>query len=42
VPRGPQVELALRAAQVARRLFAERPKALRQRIEALWEQADYS
>jgi hypothetical protein len=34
------MEFALRAAQVARRLFAERPKAFRQRIEALWEQGD--
>ena len=34
------MELALRAAQVARRLFAERPKAFRQRIEPLWEQGD--
>jgi hypothetical protein len=31
------MELALRAAQVAHRLFAERPKAFRQRSEALWE-----
>jgi CHAD domain-containing protein len=31
-------ELAQRAARIAVRLFAERPKAFRQRIEALWEQ----
>jgi hypothetical protein len=36
------MELALRAAQVARRLYAERPKAFRQRIEALSEQGDWS
>jgi CHAD domain-containing protein len=30
--------LAQRAGRVAVRLFAERPKAFRQRIEALWEQ----
>ena len=34
------MEFALRAAQVAHRLFAERPKAFRQRIETLWEQGD--
>ncbi|HUC50324.1 MAG TPA: CHAD domain-containing protein [Xanthobacteraceae bacterium] len=31
-------ELAQRAAQIAVRLFAERPKAFRQRLEALWTQ----
>ena len=31
-------QLAQRAAAVAVRLFAERPKAFRQRLEALWEQ----
>jgi CHAD domain-containing protein len=31
-------ELAQRAARIAVRLFAERPKAFRQRLEALWEQ----
>jgi CHAD domain-containing protein len=31
-------ELAQRAAQIAVRLFAERPKAFRQRLEALWAQ----
>jgi CHAD domain-containing protein len=31
-------QLAQRAARIAVRLFAERPKAFRQRIEALWEQ----
>jgi CHAD domain-containing protein len=30
-------ELAQRAARIALRLFAERPKAFRQRLEALWE-----
>ncbi|HEY2841740.1 MAG TPA: CHAD domain-containing protein [Pirellulales bacterium] len=30
--------LAQRAARIAHRLFAERPKAFRQRLEALWEQ----
>ena len=30
-------ELAHRAARIALRLFAERPKAFRQRLEALWE-----
>jgi CHAD domain-containing protein len=34
------MEFALRAAQVAHRLFAERPKAFRQRIETLWEHGD--
>ncbi len=29
--------LAQRAARIAHRLFAERPKAFRQRLEALWE-----
>jgi len=32
-------ELTQRAARIARRLFAERPKAFRQRLEALWEHA---
>jgi len=31
-------ELAQRAARIARRLFAERPKAFRRRLETLWEQ----
>jgi CHAD domain-containing protein len=31
-------DLAQRAARVATRLFAERPKAYRRRLEALWEQ----
>ncbi len=31
-------QLAQRAARIAVRLFAERPKAFRQRLEALWEQ----
>jgi CHAD domain-containing protein len=31
--------LSLRAARIARRLFAEKPKAFRQRLEMLWEQA---
>ena len=31
-------ELAQRAGRIAVRLFAERPKAFRQRLEALWEQ----
>ena len=31
-------ELSQRAARIARRLFAEKPKAFRQRLEALWEQ----
>jgi CHAD domain-containing protein len=31
--------LAHRAARIAQRLFAERPKAFRHRMEALWEQA---
>jgi hypothetical protein len=31
--------LSKRAARIARRLFAERPKAFRQRLEALWEEA---
>ena len=31
------LDLAQRAARVAHRLFAERPKAFRQRLEALWE-----
>jgi hypothetical protein len=31
-------ELSHRAARIALRLFAERPKAFRQRLEALWEQ----
>jgi len=30
--------LAQRAARIAHRLFAEKPKAFRQRLEALWEQ----
>jgi hypothetical protein len=30
--------LAQRAARIAHRLFAERPKAFRRRLEALWEQ----
>jgi CHAD domain-containing protein len=30
-------ELAQRAARIARRLFAERPKAFRHRLETLWE-----
>jgi CHAD domain-containing protein len=30
--------LSKRAARIARRLFAERPKAFRQRLEALWEE----
>jgi CHAD domain-containing protein len=30
-------ELAQRAARIARRLFAERPKAFRRRLETLWE-----
>jgi len=30
--------LAQRAERIARRLFAERPKAFRQRLEALWEE----
>jgi CHAD domain-containing protein len=30
-------ELALRAARIAQRLFAERPKAFRQRLETLWK-----
>jgi CHAD domain-containing protein len=34
------MQLALRAAQVAHRLFAERSKPFRQRIEALWEHGD--
>jgi hypothetical protein len=34
------MEFALRAAQIAHRLFAERPKAFRQRIETLWEHDD--
>jgi CHAD domain-containing protein len=32
-------ELAQRAARIARRLFAERPKAFRRRLETLWDQA---
>ena len=32
-------DLAQRAARIGQRLFAERPKAFRQRIEALWEWA---
>jgi CHAD domain-containing protein len=32
-------ELSHRAARIALRLFAERPKAFRHRLEALWEQA---
>jgi CHAD domain-containing protein len=32
-----QAELSQRAARIARRLFAERPKAFRHRLEALWE-----
>jgi CHAD domain-containing protein len=31
--------LSKRAERIARRLFAERPKAFRQRLEALWEEA---
>jgi CHAD domain-containing protein len=31
--------LAQRAERIARRLFAERPKAFRERLEALWEEA---
>jgi len=31
--------LSQRAERIARRLFAERPKAFRQRLEALWEEA---
>jgi hypothetical protein len=31
--------LTLRAARIAHRLFAERPKAFRQRLETLWEDA---
>jgi CHAD domain-containing protein len=31
-------ELAQRAERVARRLFAERPRAFRERLEALWDQ----
>ena len=31
--------LAHRAARIAHRLFAERPKALRHRLEMLWEHA---
>jgi CHAD domain-containing protein len=31
-------ELAQRAARIARRLFAEKPKAFRHRLETLWEQ----
>lgn len=31
--------LSQRAKRIARRLFAERPKAFRQRLEALWEEA---
>jgi len=31
--------LAQRAARIAHRLFAEKPKAFRQRVEALWEHA---
>jgi CHAD domain-containing protein len=30
--------LSLRAARIARRLFAERPRAFRRRLEALWDQ----
>lgn len=33
-------ELTQRAARIARRLFADRPKAFRQRLETLWENAD--
>jgi CHAD domain-containing protein len=32
-------ELAQRAARIAHRLFAEKPKAFRHRVEALWEHA---
>ena len=32
-----QAQLTHRAARIARRLFAERPKAFRHRLEALWE-----
>ncbi|MGD0024725.1 MAG: CHAD domain-containing protein [Xanthobacteraceae bacterium] len=32
-----RTELSHRAARIARRLFAERPKAFRHRLEALWE-----
>jgi CHAD domain-containing protein len=32
-----KVELAQRAARIASRLFAERPRAFRRRLEALWE-----
>jgi CHAD domain-containing protein len=32
-----RLELAHRSARIARRLFAERPKAFRRRLEALWE-----
>ncbi len=31
--------LSKRAERIARRLFAERPKAFRQRLETLWEEA---
>lgn len=34
-----KAELAGRAARLSTRLFAERPKALRRRIEALWERS---
>jgi CHAD domain-containing protein len=33
-----RTELSFRAARIARRLFAERPKAFRHRLETLWEQ----
>ena len=35
--RAVELELAHRAARIAHRLFAERPKAFRHRLETLWE-----